>query len=65
MGSNGDLNKHLPTIIYERERLLAANRLPGPAVVEEKACTTVILPGYVGVVDDYGNIGIEKNRSGG
>ncbi len=61
----GDLNKHLPTIIYERERLLAANRLPGPAVVEEKACTAVILPGYVGVVDDYGNIGIEKNRSGG
>ena len=37
----------------------------GPAVVEEKACTTVILPGYVGVVDDYGNIVIEKNRSGG
>ncbi len=58
----GDRKKHLPTVIYDRDSLLASNRLQGPAIVEEKACTTVILPDYAGVIDDYGNIVIEKSR---
>jgi N-methylhydantoinase A len=59
----GELKKQLTTMVYERSLLLASNRVPGPAVVEEKACTTIILPGYTGVVDVYGNIVIEKSRS--
>jgi len=59
----GELKKFIPTAIYEREQLLASNRIAGPAVVEEKACTTIILPGYIGVVDDHGNIVIERDRA--
>jgi N-methylhydantoinase A len=56
----GELGKSLPTGVYDRNQLLAFNRIEGPAVVEEKACTTLILPGYVGTIDDFGNIVIEK-----
>ena len=56
----GELGKCVLTDVYERSRLLASNRIKGPAVVEEKACTTLILPEYVGTVDGFGNIVIEK-----
>jgi N-methylhydantoinase A len=56
----GELGRCVRTAVYNRSRLLASNRIDGPAVVEEKACTTLILPNYVGTVDDYGNIMIEK-----
>ena len=46
--------------VYERSGLYALNHIDGPAVIEEKACTTLILPGYGGTIDDYGNIVIEK-----
>lgn len=42
--------------IYDRGRLAPNNRLQGPAVVEEVDSTTVILPGYQGQVDRFGNI---------
>jgi N-methylhydantoinase A len=61
----GEFKKHWPTVIYNRDGLLAGNRMPGPAVVEEKACTTIILPGYFGVIDDQGNIVIERERAAG
>ena len=56
----GELGKSLPTAVYDRNQLLASNRIEGPAVIEEKACTTLILPEYAGTIDDYGNIVIEK-----
>ncbi len=59
----GEFKKRLATDIYERDRLLASNRIAGPAIVEEKACTTIILPGYLGVIDSHGNIIIERDRS--
>jgi N-methylhydantoinase A len=42
--------------IYERDRLTAGNRIPGPAVIVQKDSTTVIHPGHVGEVDEYLNI---------
>jgi len=57
----GEIGKSLLTGVYDRNQLLASNRIVGPAVIEEKACTTLILPGYVGTIDDFGNIVIEKN----
>ncbi len=42
--------------IYDRYRLLAGNRMAGPAVVEEVDSTLVIHPGYTGTVDAHGNI---------
>jgi len=53
--------------IYDRAKLLAGNRIPGPAIVTEMDSTALILPGHVGIVDKVGNIliwplGHEKAR---
>lgn len=42
--------------LYDRGKLLAGNVVRGPAVVLQMDTTTVILPGHVGRVDDFGNI---------
>ncbi|MFT4563373.1 MAG: N-methylhydantoinase A [Gammaproteobacteria bacterium] len=42
--------------VYDRTRLLAGNRIGGPAIVIEMDSTTLILPRHVGVVDRFGNI---------
>lgn len=42
--------------LYDRELLRAGNVLMGPAIVTEMDSTTLLLPGYRGDVDDYGNI---------
>ncbi|MBI3089358.1 MAG: hydantoinase/oxoprolinase family protein [Candidatus Tectomicrobia bacterium] len=44
------------TPLYERERLQAGNTIDGLAVVYEKTATTLITPGFQGVVDEVGNI---------
>jgi len=43
------------TCLYDGDRLLTGNIIEGPAIVEEKAMTLVIPPGYVFEVDTYGN----------
>jgi N-methylhydantoinase A len=48
--------KFRPTPIYVRSALLAGNRIAGPALVEEHASTTVLLPGDRLEVDAYGNL---------
>ncbi len=42
--------------IYDRSKLLAGNRIVGPAIVTEMDSTTLILPDHAGEVDTYGNI---------
>jgi N-methylhydantoinase A len=42
--------------VYDRAKLKAGNRIPGPAIVMEMDSTTVILPKHHGKVDAYGNI---------
>ncbi len=42
--------------LYDRARLRARNRVPGPAVVTEFDSTTLILPGCAGEVDRFGNL---------
>ncbi len=44
------------TPTYRRDRLLAGNRISGPALIEEYASTTVALPGDAVEVDDFGNL---------
>jgi len=46
------------TPVYERTRLLAGNRIAGPALVEEHASTTVVQPGDLLEVDAFGNLDI-------
>ena len=45
-----------PAMVYDRARLRAGDRIPGPAVVCEMDATTVILADAVGTVDLHGNI---------
>ncbi len=45
-----------PAPTYQRTALLAGNRLKGPALIEEHASTTVLMPGDACEVDAYGNL---------
>tara|TARA_Y100001934_G_scaffold283852_1_gene408079 strand:- start:9666 stop:11720 length:2055 start_codon:yes stop_codon:yes gene_type:complete len=47
--------------LYDRAKLHAGNKVKGPAVVTEMDSTTVILPGHIGEVDQYGNIIIQPS----
>lgn len=42
--------------IYDRGKLKAGNRIPGPAVIIEMDSTALILPNHSGEVDSFGNI---------
>lgn len=53
-----DLGRH-ETHIYERSRLGAGAELRGPAIVEEAAASTLVLPEQRLLVDTYGNLIIE------
>jgi N-methylhydantoinase A len=52
------------TSIYTRDRLLADNRIAGPALIEEYASTTVIGPGDSAIIDGMGNIDIAVGGRG-
>lgn len=47
--------------IYDRARLKAGDRIPGPAIVCQMDTTTLILPGHTGEVDAVANILIRPN----
>ena len=42
--------------VYDRDKLLANNTIIGPAIVEERTSTTLLLPDQLMRVDDYGNL---------
>jgi N-methylhydantoinase A len=46
----------LDTPVYDRDELGAGHSISGPALVEEAASVTVLPPGQVLVVDDWGNL---------
>ena len=48
--------------VYDRSKLLAGNRILGPAMITEMDSTTLILPEHVGEVDSLGNILINPVR---
>jgi N-methylhydantoinase A len=48
--------RNAPT--YRRAALLAGNKISGPALIEEHASTTVLMPGDRVAVDEYGNLTI-------
>jgi len=47
--------------VFDRTALLHRNTVPGPAIIEEIVSTTVLLPGYVATVDQFGNLIITRN----
>ena len=46
----------LDTPAFDRKALLPGNRIAGPALVEEHASTTVLMPGDTLKVDALGNL---------
>jgi N-methylhydantoinase A len=48
---------------YDRAKLVAGNRVAGPALIEEYASTTVVHPGDVVTVDAFGDLVIDILRS--
>ena len=58
-----EAGRHVDTPTYDREALLAGNRIAGPALIEEYASTTVVHPGDVVNVDAFGDLVIEILRS--
>jgi N-methylhydantoinase A len=45
-----------PAVIYDRSKLRAGDRIPGPAIITEMDSTTLVLPDCEAVVDVYGVI---------
>ena len=45
--------------LYDRDRLLARNRIEGPAIVEQMDATTLVVPGATATVDPYLNLLLE------
>jgi N-methylhydantoinase A len=43
-------------VVYEREKLLAGNVVMGPAIIEERVSTTLLLAGQSLAVDEYGHL---------
>ena len=54
--------KAVQTEVFAREGLRAGNVITGPALIEEHASTTVVLPGDRMKVDAFGNLEIEVGR---
>jgi N-methylhydantoinase A len=58
-----EAGRHVDTPSYDRAKLVAGNRIEGPALIEEYASTTVIHPGDVVTVDAFGDLVIDILRS--
>ena len=52
------------TPIYARERLPVDFAIDGPAIIEEPASTTIVLPGQSAAMDAFGNIRIVTTAQG-
>lgn len=59
-GRLSDQGQARPSIVFDRERLLAGNVLRGPALVLQMDATTALPPGWRGVVDRWGNLVLER-----
>ena len=49
----------LPTMVYQREKLVSGNRIQGPALVVQMDSTVVVPPDWAGMVDPFGNLVLE------
>jgi N-methylhydantoinase A len=60
-GTEAGLEPHRSRL-YEREALLAGNRLEGPALLFQLDATTVVPPGWAGRVDALGHLRLDPTR---
>lgn len=59
----GDAGTMVMTPVYSRERLRSGQRISGPAIIEQADATTVVPPGHVTTVDEWGNLRITEARN--
>ena len=55
---------YVETPIYERSSLVPAQRLEGPAIIEQADTTTVVYPEQAVEVDRFGNLILTSIKSG-
>lgn len=55
-----DDGRTLETPRYDRTKLLAGDRVPGPAILHQHNATTLVPPGWVAETLDYGNTRIHR-----
>jgi len=55
-----DCGQTLETPRYDRTKLFAGDRVPGPAILVQHNSTTLVPPGYLAETLDYGNTRISK-----
>ncbi len=55
--ATGEMTAH----IYDRERLRHGNRITGPALLVQMDSTTLLPPGWHGLVDAWGNLIVEQS----
>lgn len=55
-----DSGKPIPTPRYDREKLLAEDRVNGPSIITQHNSTTIVPPGYVATVLRHGDIRITR-----
>lgn len=55
-----DCGRTLDTPRYDRLKLYAGDRVPGPAILVQHNATTLVPPGYVAETLDFGNTRISK-----
>jgi N-methylhydantoinase A/oxoprolinase/acetone carboxylase beta subunit len=48
------------TSVYDRYALPVGARLGGPAIIEERECTVVVVPGFTATVDHYANVILQR-----
>jgi N-methylhydantoinase A len=58
-----DKEEHSAVPLYQREKLKAGNRVTGPAIVQQRTSTTVLLSGDEALVDPYDNLRITWGKS--
>jgi N-methylhydantoinase A len=52
-----------PADIYQRANLTSGHSLKGPAIITQSDTTTVVLPGFSAVVDEFANIRISEEAA--
>jgi N-methylhydantoinase A len=52
----------LQTPVYDRAALALADRIDGPAVIEEFGSTVPVHPGFTVTVDAFGNLNLTRQQ---
>ena len=57
-----DANRFVRAKVYDRQKLMAGDRIPGPAIIDQFDATTVVLGGQIATVDGTATLIIETGE---